>query len=77
MLNDQAGFVRIRQNQQRQDVTAIYLAKARPQVNADAVQVIYIPDMPASIAGLIASRLSDELFKSVLCVCNQDILRDC
>ena len=30
--------------------------------------------MPASIAGLIASRLSEELFKPVLCVCNQEIL---
>jgi len=54
-----------------------YLKMARPQANADAIQVIYIPDMPASIAGLIASRLSDELFNPVLCVCNQDILRDC
>ncbi len=64
----------LRQNQQRQDVTAVYLEKARLQVTADAVQVIYIPDMPASIAGLIASRLSEELFKPVLCVCNQEIL---
>jgi hypothetical protein len=28
--------------------------------------------MPASIAGLIAARLSNDLFKPVLCVCNRD-----
>ncbi len=40
--------------------------RALPQVTEDCIQVIYIADVPALIAGLIAARLSNDLFKPIL-----------
>ena len=61
-----------RLNQQRQEAEVKYYERTLPQVTEDCIQVIYIADMSASIAGLIAARLSNDLFKPVLCVCNRD-----
>ena len=69
---DPAIFTEIeRQNEERKAVTAKYYELALPLLNNDAVQVIYIPEMPAAVAGLIASRLSYDIFKPVLCLCNK------
>lgn len=69
---DPSIFLEIeRQNEERKAVTAKFYELAIPLITPDPVQVIYIPEMPAAVAGLIASRLSSDLFKPVLCLCNK------
>lgn len=59
-----------RLNQERKDVTAKFMEAITDQINDAPIQVIYVPELPGSLAGPLASKVSQETYKPVLCLSN-------
>ena len=69
---DKSMFLEIeRLNSARQATTISFYEQATKQVTANDIQVIYIPELPPSIAGLIAARIAGLTCKPTLALGNK------